>query len=169
MATKAVKVKSDEPVVYDVKANSIRVYSSDDIIRYRIQLNTTIPGIRRNEVNGEYMETEIDYIDFVPAVLIAQCLEQIPGLDVIYTKKKEEGLRNGNSSGFGAAELQAVLRDAKISIERKKHVAGEEYTDRNAEVRTYEFDGYNTSITKIQLSQRMQIVLDKAIDSMFDL
>lgn len=156
-------------VVYDVKVKSIRVYQADDTVRYRVQLDKTIAGIQRDVVTNQYVETEIDYVDFVPRVLIAQCLEKIPGLDVVYTKKKEEGLRNGNASGFGAAELQAVLRDATIKLQRTKFVVGEEYVTSNAEVKTHDHDGYNTAIDSVVLSSRMQNVLDKVVDNMFNL
>lgn len=155
--------------IYDVKIKSIRVYQANDTIRYRVQLDKTITGIQRDAVTNQYTETDIDYIDFVPRVLVAQCLELIPGLDVVYTKKKEEGLRNGNASGFGAAELQAILRDAAVKIERSKFVTGEEYTTSEGEVRSHEHDGYNTAIIDVALSPRMQIVLDKVVDNMFNL
>lgn len=155
--------------IYDVKIKSIRVYQSNDTIRYRAQLDKTITGIQKDTVTNQYIETNIDYIDFVPRVLIAQCLELIPGLDVVYTKKKEEGLRNANISGFGAAELQAILRDAAVRIERTKFITGEEYTTSDGEVRSHEHDGYNTTINNIVLSPKMQSMLDKVVDNMFNL
>lgn len=156
-------------VVYDVKVKSIRVYQADDTVRYRVQLDKAIIGIQCDVMTNQYIETDVDYIDFVPRVLIAQCLEKIPGLDVVYTKKKEEGLRNGNASGFGAAELQVVLRDAVMKLQRTKFVAGEEYTTANAEVKTHDHDGYNTAIADVVLSPRMQSVLDKVVENMFNL
>lgn len=170
--SKETKVAKEETVEivktqnYSVKIKSVRVYSQDDNLRYRVQLNNNIVGIAKNGITGEYEETEIDYIDFVPRVLIAQCLERIQGLDTIYTKKKEESLRNGNSSGFGAAELQAVLRDANIVIARTKHEVGEEYVTSSGEVRVHEHSGYSTSVINIDISGKMQSIIDKAVESL---
>lgn len=155
--------------IYDVKIKSIRVYQMNDSVRYRIQLDKTIIGIQRDAVSNQYVETEIDYIDFVPRVLIAQCLEKIPGLDVVYTKKKEEGLRNGNASGFGAAELQAVLRDAAIKLQRTKFVTGDKFVTSDGEVKNHDNDGYNTAINDVVLSPRIQSILDRVVDNMFNL
>lgn len=167
MTTKK-ETKENNVNVYDVKVKAIRVYQTDDTIRYRVQLDSIITGIQYDIVTGSYNEADVDYIDFVPRVLIAQCLEQIPGLDVVYTKKKEEGLRNGNTSGFGAAELQAVLRGASIKLQRTKFIAGDEYITNDGEMKTHEHAGYNTAINEIVLTPVMQKVIDKVIDNMFN-
>lgn len=166
---KAKETEQSETLSYDVHVKSIRVYSVDDTVRYRVAIDTNIPGIQYDAVSTNYVETEVDYIDFVPRVLIAQCLEKIPGLDVVYTKKKEEGLRNGNASGFGAAELQAILRDAKVVLLRTRHEAGEEYTTSAGEIKTFDHVGYSTTVESVALSNRMQALLDKVVDNMFDL
>lgn len=160
-------VVKNESTVIELSVKSIRVYSANDDIRYRVQLSKAIEGIKYDANVDDFIKTEIDYIDFVPRVLIAQCLEQIAGLDVVYTKKKEEALRGGGGSGFGAAELQSVLRDAKVTLERTAHVAGQEYTKSNGDVATYEHDGYDTSIKSIELAPKMQAMLDKVIENMF--
>lgn len=162
-------VVKNESVVIELSVKSIRVYSSNDDIRYRVQLSKPIEGFKYDAAADDFVKTEVDYIDFVPRVLIAQCLEQIAGLDVVYTKKKEDALRGGGGSGFGAAELQSVLRDAKVTLVRTMHVVGQEYTTASGEVRTYEHDGYDTSIKNIELAPKMQTMLDKVIENMFTL
>lgn len=152
----------------NVKVKNVRVYSNGDSIRYRVTFDQLFDAIARN-ADGEYAETLVDYIDFVPRVLIAQCLSIIEGLDLMYTKKKEQGLRNDGQSGFGAAELQIVLRGAKITMERNKFEAGSEYADADGVVQTHEHAGYNTSITNIQVTERIQAKFDALIDKMFDL
>ena len=77
----------------NAKVQNIRVYSNGDSIRYRVTFDQPFNAIARN-ADGEYIEAQVDYIDFVPRVLIAQCLSIIEGLDLMYTKKKEQGLRN---------------------------------------------------------------------------
>lgn len=149
---------------------SVQVYGNgDNGLRYRVTLDTAITGIKKNTVTDAYEEAQIEYIDFVPSVLFAQCINNVEGLDLMYTKKKENGLRNGGDSGFGAAELQVILSGAKLDIKRVKFEVGDEYTDREGIVQTHENAGYNTDIVKIKVSERVQKKLDAMFDSMFSL
>lgn len=150
------------------KVQNIRVYSNGDSIRYRVTFDQSFNAIARN-ADGDYVETQVDYVDFVPRVLIAQCLNIIEGLDLMYTKKKEQGLRNGGDGGFGAAELQIVLRGAKVTMERTKFEVGDEYADADGVVKTHEHAGYNTAITDVVVTERVQSKLDTIIDKMFEL
>lgn len=156
--------------VINCSVKSIQVYSNGDSgIRYRVTLDTVFDAIKKDLASGEYVEAQVSHIDFVPSVLIAQCINNVEGLDLMYTKKKETGLRNDNGAGFGAAELQVILRGAKLDIQRTKFEAGSEYTDKNGDVQTHENAGYNTDIVKIKVSDRIQGKLDDMIDSMFDM
>lgn len=168
MADKA-NNKVNKTQEFTVELTSIRVYGSEEYIRYRVGLNQTIPAIVRNPETDEYEAGEVDYIDFVPAVLIAQCLDRIQGLDLMFTKKKEQALKAGNASGFGAAELSVVLRGAKIRLVRNKFETGDEYTTTSGEVRTHEHEGYNTDIADIKVSSRVQDKLDDMLDKVFDI
>lgn len=147
---------------------NIRVYSNGENIRYRVTFEQSFDAIARNEA-GEYVETQVDYIDFVPRVLIAQILNIVEGLDLVYTKKKEQGLRNDGQSAFGAAELQVVLRGAKVTMERNRFEAGDEYADSDGVVQTHEHAGYNTSITDVVVTERVQARLDALVDKMFEI
>ena len=154
--------------IINAKVQNIRVYSNGDNIRYRVTFDQSFAAIVRN-ADGEYVEAEVDYIDFIPRVIIAQCLSIVEGLDLLYTKKKEQGLRNDAQGGFGAAELQVILRGAKVTMEREKFEAGSEYTDADGVIQTHEHAGYNTSITDVVVTERIQAKLDMLIDKMFEL
>jgi len=146
---------------------SVQVYGTgDSAVRYRVGLNVAIDAIKKDD-NGDYVNAQVDYIDFIPRVLIAQCIAHVIGLDLMYTKKKENGLRNDNAVGFGAAELQVILRGAKLEIERTKFAVGDEYTDSAGDVHTHENEGYNTNITKIKVSDKVQDKLDGMFDDIF--
>lgn len=151
-----------------VKVKSIRVYSNSDSIRYRVTFDQSFDAIAKNE-DGNYVDTQVDYVDFVPRHIIAQCLTIIEGLDLMYTKKKEQALRNEWKGGFGAAELQVVLRNAKITLVRTKFEAGSEYTDSDGDVQTHEYAGYDTNIKDIVVTERVQARLDKLMDSVFEI
>lgn len=155
---------------YNAVIKSIQVFpNADGSIRYRTNLDIAIPAMKKDYETETYAEAQVDYIDFVPRVLIAQVINLVEGVDLMYTKKKEQGLKNDNGNGFGAAELQVILRNAKLTIERTKFEVGDEYTTSDNEVRTHENAGYNTNITAIKVSERVQVNLDKLTDSIFDM
>ena len=54
-------------------------------------------------------------------------------------------------------------------MERTKFEAGSEYADADGVVQTHEHAGYNTSITDVVVTERIQAKLDALIDKMFDL
>lgn len=165
------KAKQPEVQVATIsaKVKSVKVNSDADNIRYVVTFDTPFDAIVRNRETEEYEQGTVDYISFVPSVLIAQCLEQIEGLDLMYTKKKENALRSDQPNGFGATELHVVLRNAKIELTRTKFLAGDEYTTRDGEVLTHEHDGYNTDIAKVTVTDKIQDKLDDLLDSIFDL
>ena len=150
------------------KIVSIRVYSNGDSIRYRVIFDQTFTGMVKTDNDG-YIEDQVNYIDFVPSVLIAQCLDIVEGLSLLYNKKKEQGLRENGQSGFGAAELQVILKGAKIALEREKFEVGDEYTDGDGNVCQHEHAGYSTTISGITVTDRIQQKLDSMIDKMFDI
>lgn len=152
----------------NAKIVSIRVYSNGDNIRYRIIFDQTFTGMVKND-DDDYTEEQVDYIDFVPSVLIAQCLDIVEGLSLLYNKKKEQGLRYDGQSGFGAAELQVVLKGAKVTLERNKFEVGDEYQDADGNVHQHEHAGYSTSISDIRVTDKIQDKLDNMIDKMFDI
>lgn len=152
----------------NAKVVSIRVYSNGDSIRYRVIFDQSFTGMVKND-DDNYTEEEVNYIDFIPSVLIAQCLDIIEGLSLLYNKKKEQGLRENGQSGFGAAELQVVLKGAKTALERNKFEVGDEYQDADGNVHQHEHAGYSTSIVDIQVSDRIQQRLDSMIDKMFEI
>lgn len=162
----AAEQKDSNSVSMDVQFKSIRVYSAEDSIRYRVILDANIPAIQKD--GDQYVETEADYIDFLPRVIIAQCITVLPELGAIYTKKQETALRNGSKNGFGAAELQILLQGANVTIERTKFLTGETYTTADGEVDTHKHDGYNTTIKGIQLSPVAQKIMDNLLAKVFD-
>lgn len=155
MATVSAKV-----VRVNVRAFDER--NEDAKIRYRVEFDTTFTGITK--VDGEYVEAEINYIDFVPRFLIANCLQQVNGLEYMYNKKKERGARAGRGNDFGAAELGVILRDALFHMTREKQLAGSEYADSDGVVCVREHDRYETVIDSIEVTDKIQDKLDKLID-----
>lgn len=144
---------------------SLRTVETENGVSYRVEFNDSFPAIIKS--GDEYVEGEANYITFQPRVLIAQVLQLVDGADILYTRRHEAAIRTG-SADFGAAELSAILRGAKIALERTKFEAGEEYQV-NDEVRTHEFAGYNTQITSIEVSARVAKQMDALLDSVLSI
>ena len=149
---------------YKVKFQRISVYGDIDNIRYRVILDQDIPGYKI-DTNGQIVKSTVNYIDILPSALIAQTIRCIPNLGIIHAYLVEKNLREtGKRIGINAAQLQAYLTDADVTLERTEFHPGEEYTTSDGEVRTHEFDGYTTTIKDIVVTANAERIVDRAID-----
>lgn len=149
---------------YKVKFHRISVYGDIDNIRYRVILDQDIPGYKI-DTNGQIVKSTVNYIDIAPSALIAQTIRCIPNLGIIHAYLVEKNLRGtGKRIGIDAAQLQAYLTDADITLERTEFHPGEEYTTIDGEVRTHEFDGYTTNIKDIVVTTNAESIADRVID-----
>lgn len=149
---------------YKVKFQRISVYGDIDNIRYRVILNQDIPGYKI-DTNGQIVKSTVNYIDIAPSALIAQTIRCIPNLGIIHAYLVEKNLRGtGKRIGIDAAQLQAYLTDADVTLERTEFHPGEEYTTIDGEVRTHEFDGYTTNIKDIVVTTNAESIADRVID-----
>lgn len=149
---------------YKVKFQRISVYGNTDDIRYRITLDKSIPGYKV-DAEGEVVKATVNYIDILPSVLIAQTIRCIPNLGIIHAYLVEKNLRaTGKRIGINAAQLQAYLTDADVTLERTEFHPGEEYTTMDGEVCIHRFDGYTTNIADIVISANAESIADRAIN-----
>lgn len=149
---------------YKVKFQRISVYGDIDSIRYRVILDQDIPGYKMN-TNGQIIRSTVNYIDIAPSALIAQTIRCVPNLGIIHAYLVEKNLRgSGKRVGIDAAQLQAYLTDADVTLERTEFHPGEEYTTSDGEVHTHEFDGYTTTIKDIVVTANAERIVDRAID-----
>lgn len=149
---------------YKVKFHRISVYGDIDNIRYRVILDQDIPGYKI-DTNGQIVKSTVNYIDIAPSALIAQTIRCIPNLGIIHAYLVEKNLRGtGKRIGIDAAQLQAYLTDADVTLERTEFHPGEEYTTIDGEVRTHEFDGYTTNIKDIVVTANAERIVDRVID-----
>lgn len=149
---------------YKVKFHRISVYGDIDNIRYRVILDQDIPGYKI-DTNGQIVKTTVNYIDIAPSALIAQTIRCIPNLGIIHAYLVEKNLRGtGKRIGIDAAQLQAYLTNADVTLERTEFHPGEEYTTIDGEVRTHEFDGYTTNIKDIVVTTDAKNIANRVID-----
>lgn len=149
---------------YKVKFHRISVYGDIDNIRYRVILDQDIPGYKI-DTNGQIVKSTVNYIDIAPSALIAQTIRCVPNLGIIHAYLVEKNLRgSGKRVGIDAAQLQAYLADADVTLERTEFHPGEEYTTSDGEVRTHEFNGYTTTIKDIVVTTNAERIVDRAID-----
>ena len=149
---------------YKVKFQRIGVYSHIDDIRYRIILDKFIPGYKI-DAEGQVFKTTVNYIDILSSALIAQTIRCIPNLGIIHAYLVEKNLREtGKRIGINAAQLQAYLTDADVTLERTEFHPGEEYTTIDGEVCIHKFDGYTTNITDIVITANAESIGDRIIN-----
>lgn len=149
---------------YKVKFQRISVYSHIDDIRYRIILDKFIPGYKV-DAEGKVFKTTVNYIDILSSALIAQTIRCIPNLGIIHAYLVEKSLREtGKRIGINAAQLQAYLTDADVTLERTEFHPGEEYTTIDGEVCIHKFDGYSTNITDIVVTANAETIGDRIIN-----
>lgn len=149
---------------YKVKFLRISVYGDIDNIRYRVILDQDIPGYKI-DAEGQVFKTTVNYIDIAPSALIAQAIHCIPNLGIIHAYLVEKNLREtGKRIGINAAQLQAYLTDADVTLERTEFHPGEEYTTVDGEVCVHKFDGYTTIITDIVVAANAESIDDRIIN-----
>lgn len=149
---------------YKVKFHRISVYGDIDNIRYRVILDQEILGYKM-DTNGQIIKSTVNYIDIAPSALIAQTIRCVPNLGIIHAYLVEKNLRgSGKRVGIDAAQLQAYLADADVTLERTEFHPGEEYTTSDGEVRTHEFDGYTTTIKDIVVTANAERIVDRVIN-----
>lgn len=149
---------------YKVKFQRISVYGDTDNIRYRIILDKSIPGYKMG-ADGQVSKTTVNYIDILPTALIAQTIRCIPNLGIIHAYLVEKNLREtGKRIGIGAAQLQAYLTGADVTLERTEFHPGEEYTTIDGEVCVHEFDGYTTNIADVAIAANAESIADSVIN-----
>ena len=149
---------------YKVKFQRVSVYSYMDVIRYRIILDTFIPSYKLND-DGQVVKDIVNYIDILPSALIAQAIRCIPNLGIIHAYLVEKSLREtGKRIGINAAQLQAYLINADVTLERNEFHPGEEYTTTDGEVCIHKFDGYTTNITDIVVTENAKAIGDRIVN-----
>lgn len=149
---------------YKVKFQRIGIYSYIDDIHYRVILDKFIPGYKI-DADGQVFKTTVNYIDIPSSALIAQTIRCIPNLGIIHAYLVEKNLREtGKRIGINAAQLQAYLTDADVTLERTEFHPGEEYTTVNGEICIHKFDGYTTNITDIVVTATAESIGDRIIN-----
>lgn len=146
----------------NAKIVSVRCYDGEDGIMYRVTLDKSFDAIVRQK--DEFIDGVVNYVDFKPSVFIAQIINHIEDLGIIYSHQKEKCLVTGGEP-FTAAILGAYINGSDITIERTRFAAGEEYTDRNGATLVHEHDGYNTEIVAIKVSDKGQARMERKIDA----
>lgn len=147
----------------EAKILNVSVNAFEGEIKYHVRFDKSFEAIVKDD-DDAYIDGTADYIDFVPRVLIAQVLELVPNLSIMYNMMKESSLRNGEKNTFGATQLAIILNNAEVILEREKHTAGEEYTNSEGDTTTLEFDCYFTTIKEIKVTKKANEILDKVLD-----
>ena len=147
----------------EAKILNVSVNAFEGELKYHVRFDKSFEAIIKDD-DDNYVEGTADYVDFIPRVLIAQALDLVPNLSIMYSMMKESALRNGDKNTFGATQLAIILRDAEVTLEREKHIAGEEYKDADGNTKTLEHDCYFTVIKGIKVTDNATKILEKVLD-----
>ena len=147
----------------DAKLKSVRVLTTENgSAKYRFMTDQKFPGIVKKDNDGvsTFVEEDVEYFDLYPSEAVLKIGNCVDEFNIIYTARKENALRDGIANGgISAAQLTVLFRKCIFTIERVKLEAGEEY-EVNGEIRTHDYDGYNTNIVDIKLTDAAEDEID---------
>lgn len=123
---------------------------------YTVVFNEEFDGMVQLDDN-QFAEAKIDSISFNSSYVHQSVINLLPGVDLLYTAKKQEG------KSF-ATSVMALLKDAKMTIKRDKFAAGDTYVTDDGEELEHQHDGYSRDILDIEVSTRVQKQLDRILD-----
>ena len=123
---------------------------------YTVVFNEEFDGMAQLDDN-QFVEAKIDSISFNSSYVHQSVINLLPGVDLLYTAKKQEG------KSF-ATSVMALLKGAKVTIKRNKFAAGEAYVTSDGEELEHLHDGYSKDILDIEVSNRVQKQLDRILD-----
>lgn len=123
---------------------------------YTVVFNEEFDGMVQLDDN-QFAEAKIDSISFGSSYIHQSMINLLPGVDLLYTAKKQEG------KSF-ATSVMALLKDAKLTIKRDKFAAGETYVTGDGEELEHQHDGFTKDILDIEVSNRVQKQLDRILD-----
>lgn len=126
----------------------VRVYVGEDNANVTLTLDKEFKGLKRDE-NGTFAETNVNTINLFRSALTAQLCEVNDDIAMY---------RATLDHAFGQKEFGVILFNAKLTIVRELHKAGEIVNDK-----ALERDCYITTIRKVELSDRAIRALDAAI------
>jgi hypothetical protein len=137
-----------------------------EIMRFRIAINKPVAGLTLKD--GEFVESEVQHLDFVPEVLAAQLNDVSAKLMLYVQYKRDRALQKGETFRLSPFTLTELLKDAEIEIERTRFDVGDEYQTSDGETHTHEHVGYNTRIASVKLAPRIEQRIDLLVESIWN-
>lgn len=150
---------TDNTVLLTAAITNVVIRTTTNGTYYRLTLDKTFPAyvIR----NSEFVETEVDYLDFTPTTLLAIVEAHVDNFD--YLKSKIVDKANAVSQNPQYYELvRSILVGATITVDRTPFAAGEEYVDENGETAVHERDGYRKQVNDIAITAEIAAIITKA-------
>jgi hypothetical protein len=123
---------------------------------YTVEFNEAFDGMVQVDDN-QFAEAQIDSISFKSSYVHQAVINLLPGVDLLYTAKKQE------DKPF-ATSVMALLKGATITVKRDKFLKGSTYITADGEELEHSHDGYTKDIIGIEVSDRVQKQLDRILD-----
>lgn len=146
-----------EKIKVTVKNVSVYVDEATQSTSVNLQFAEQFKGFALDKATGNYIETDVDNINFHRSVLTAQLCAACDEI---------ADYRATRATSFGQKEFGVILRNAVLTIERTKHKKGDvaDYKDADGNDVVFTRDCYTSNVVGAHLTARAIEKLDKACD-----
>lgn len=156
---------TDNTVLLTAAITNVIIRTTTNGTYYRLTLDKTFPAyvIR----NSEFVETEVDYLDFTPTTLLAIVEAHVDNFDYLKSKIVDKANAIGQNPQYYEL-IRSILVGATITVDRTPFAAGEEYVDENGETAVHERDGYRKQVNDIAITAEVAAIIAKAASKATD-
>lgn len=150
---------TDNTVLITAAITNVIIRTTTNGVYYRLTLDKTFPAyvIR----NSEFVETEVDYLDFTPTTLLAIVEAHVDNFDYLKSKIVDKANAVGQNPQYYEL-IRSILIGATITVDRTPFAAGEEYVNENGETAVHERDGYRKQVNDIAITTEVAAIIAKA-------
>lgn len=150
---------TDNTVLLTAAITNVIIRTTTNGAYYRLTLDKTFPAyvIR----NSEFVETEVDYLDFTPTTLLAIVEAHVDNFDYLKSKIVDKANAVGQNPQYYEL-IRSILVGSTITVDRTPFAAGEEYVDENGETAVHERDGYRKQVNDIAITAEVAAIIAKA-------
>lgn len=150
---------TDNTVLLVANITNVVIRTTTNGIYYRLTLDKTFPAYAIR--NSEFVETEVDYLDFPPTTLLAIVEAHVDNFDYLKSKIVDKANAVGQNPQYYEL-IRSILVGATITVDRTPFVVGEKYIDENGETAVHERDGYRKQVNDIAIIAEVAAIIAKA-------
>lgn len=150
---------TDNTVLLTATITNVVIRATTNGTYYRLILDKTFPAYVVR--NSEFVETEVNYLDFLPTTLLAIVEVHVDNFDYLKSKIIDKANSIGQNPQYYEL-IRSILVGSTITVDRTPFAAGEEYVDENGETAVHERDGYRKQVNDIIITAEVAAIIAKA-------